>query len=110
MPADFQGQYAAAANINFQQRIAAALRAAAITVYNENPATPGHAARTAYAVKVAQSPPLAMLTPNQFGSTSPDELVLSWAFLLAAEGLDNSSSDATITAQIAAAWSAMAGA
>jgi hypothetical protein len=110
MAADLQGQFAAGANVNFQQRVAAAMRAVAVTVYTENPTTTGHAARAAYALQVVQNPPLGMVTTNQFGTTDPDKLVYAWASLLASQGLDNGSTDAAIQAQIAADWNAMAGA
>jgi hypothetical protein len=109
MASDFQGQFTAAASLNFQQRVAAALRAAAIQVYGENAATPGHAARAAYALKVVQNAPVSMVRTNRFSGADPDLLVYAWASLLAAQGFDSSSSDAAIEAQIVEDWNAMAG-
>ncbi len=109
MAQDFQGQFTAASNVNFQQRVAAALRAVAVIVYSEINTTPGHAVRAAYALQVVQNPPVGMVTTNQFGTTSPDKLVYAWASLLAAQGLDGGATDAAIQAQIAGDWNAMAG-
>ena len=109
MASDFQGQFTAASNPNFQQRVAAALRAAAVAVYTEPTATTGHVTRAAYALQVVQNPPLSMITTNAFGVTAPDKTVYAWAALLAAQGLDNSATDAAIQAQIAGDWNAMAG-
>jgi|SRR6185437_3026006 len=110
MASDLQGQWSAAANANFQQRVASALAVVAVQVYTETPPPANHATRAAYAVKVITEPPLSMVTINAFGVTSPDQRVFAVARLLASQGLDNSASDAAITAQIAADWNALSGA
>lgn len=109
MAADFLGQYAAASDLRFQQRVSAALAAVAVTVYSEPPATTGHAVRAAYALQVVQNPPLSMVTVNSQGVMAPDRVVYAWSRLLASQGLDGTATDAAIQAQILADFNAMAG-
>ena len=109
MASDLQGQFSAASNINFQQRVSAALAVVAVQVYVEDPATPGHAVRKTYSLEVIKNPPLSMISTNQFGTATPDLLVYAWSRLLATQGLDNSATDAQIQTQVANDWNAMAG-
>jgi cell division septation protein DedD len=109
MAADFKTQYLVAADPAFQQRVSSAVAIVAVGVYIENPATTGHAARAAYAVSVIVNPPLAMVTVNELGISQPDRTVFGVARLLAAQGLDNNSSDAAIQAQLQGDWNALAG-
>jgi len=109
MAIGFQPQYMAAADVTFQQRVSAALAAVAVTVYGEPTTTNGHASRAAYALQIVQEPPLSMVTINQFGTSQPDKLVFAWARLLASQGIDGSSTDTQIQAQMLNDWNAMAG-
>lgn len=110
MAADLASQFLAASDVAFQRRVASALAIVAVQIYTENPATPLHAARAAYAVSVVTNAPVSMVTINQFGTTGLDKLVYAWTRLLAAQGLDNSAPDATIQTQVGNDWNAMAGA
>lgn len=107
---DFQSQYVAAANPNFQQRVSSALATVAVTIYGEANPPANHPARAAYAVVVITDAPVSMVTTNASGTLTPDKRVYAVARLLAAQGLDNSASDQAILAQIAADWNALAGA
>lgn len=110
MAAGFQGQFAAAVDLNFQQRVASALAVVAVQVYTETPPPTNHAARANYAVQVIQNPPLSMVTINGYGTSQPDKTIYAWARLLASQGFDSSATDAAIQAQISTDWNAMAGA
>jgi hypothetical protein len=108
MAADLLGQFNAAADQNFQRRVAAALAQAALTVYTESPQPTNHAARAAYAVTVITDPPVNMISdPNPV--RQPDKRSFAVARLLAAEGLDDTASDSQILTAIANAWNALAG-
>ncbi len=104
-----RARFDAATDPDFQKRVAQALVEEAVTVYNETP-PPNHAARAAYAVLVATTPPLSMVTPNAQGVLAPDVRVYALARLLTALGVDESSSDAAIATGVASAWNALAGA
>ena|SRR5438876_183982 len=110
MASDLRGQFMAANDASFQQRVAAAIAVVAIQVYSEAPAPTNHATRAAYAVQVITNPPLSMVTLNSFGTSQPDKTVYGITRLLASEGLDNSTSDAQIETAISNAWNALSGA
>lgn len=110
MATGLQAQFAAAADVTFQQRVAAALAVVAVQVYTESPQPANHAARAAYAVQVVTNPPLSMVLVNQYGISEADKIVYAWARLLASQGFDGASTDAQIQTQIGNDWNALAGA
>lgn len=103
-------RFAAGADFEFQKRVAQALVETAAAVYGEAPATPGHAARAAYAVRVATDPPMALIVNGNNGIQQADVRAYAVARLLTVLGLDNTSSDAQITAGVASVWNPLAGA
>lgn len=103
-------QFAAAADLSFQQKVAAALAVVAVQVYTETPQPTNHAARASYAVQIVNNPPLSMVTVNAYGTSQPDKTVYGVARLLASQGLSDTSTDAAIQTQIANDWNALAGA
>jgi hypothetical protein len=110
MATGLRARYDAAVDVDFQKRVAQALAETAVTVYNEVATTPGHAARSAYAVLVAIDPPLSMVTVNAQGVMGPDKRAFAVARILTTQGIDSTSTDAQITTGVANVWSALAGA
>jgi hypothetical protein len=111
MATGLQNQFAAASDVTFQQRVAAALAVVAVQVYTETPQPANHPARAAYAVQLINNPPLSMVQINQFGTSEADKTVYAWTRLLASQGLDNATaSDGQIETQISNDFNAMANA
>jgi len=79
----------------FRQRVIMAAVITAINVGTEAVNTPNHTNRTALAKAV---------------STNPIGFMEPFALMLAAENLDNASTDVQITNMLAAVWNTMAGA
>jgi hypothetical protein len=110
MATGLKAQFDAAADFNFQKRVAQALAVVAVQVYTESPQPANHPARASYAVTVINDPPLALIVNGASGIMQADKRSYAVARLLAAQGLDTSSLDADITSQIGADWNALAGA
>jgi len=110
MAAGLSARFAAGADPEFQKRVAQALAETAVTIYGENPATAGHAARAAYAVVVVTDPPMAMVINGSDGILQADKRTFAVARILTTLGIDNTSTDAAILTGVAQVWSALAGA
>jgi hypothetical protein len=110
MAAGLRARYDVATDWDYLKRVAQALVESAVTIYGEVNTTPGHAARAAYAVLVATDPPVSMITNGSGGVVQPDKRVFGVARLLTTQGLDNTSTDAQLTAGVATVWNALAGA
>lgn len=83
----------------FVQRVEMMLVTQAGFIYNENASTGGHAARAAYANRIAQ--------PGVAANTAP-----GWVNLCAAQGLacDNTTTDAQMDGVAGSEWNLMSGA
>lgn len=79
----------------FIQKVQEAIAETALAVYSEPANTAGHAVRAAFASRVL----------NSLSSAVP-----AFAQALAAQGLDNTSTDAQISNGVSAAWNAICGA
>jgi hypothetical protein len=110
MAAGLRNRYDAAADVDFQKRVAQGLAETAVAIYSEANPPANHPARAAYAVLVITDPPISMVTNGSDGITQPDKRVFAVARLLTTQGIDGTSTDAQITTAIANVWNALAGA
>lgn len=90
-----QDQWQEALRQDFIARVGAAICLAAQSIYSEAGGTTGHAARAAFATKVALAPTAYL---SQFSE------------ILAAQGIDHASTDTQIDNMIASVWNTFAGA
>lgn len=93
MAATLMGQYQAVTQ-DFIAKVKVGLLAEAMVISNESTSTPNHANRAALMKLVAQN---------------PDQYATTVAFLLASQGIDNTSTDAAIATAIHNVWNALAG-
>ncbi len=96
MAAGLAARFASVNVIDFQQRVAEAVWEAALQIYAEVNTTPGHAARATYATAILND--------------QSNHHAILFAQACAAQGLDDSSTDAAIAVGVSAAWNALAGA
>jgi len=89
-----QDQFIETTNPQLQGRVQMAAAKTAQNVGSEDPSTPNHAARTALASRVAQ-------TPTAYTG--------AFTNLLCAEGITQASTDADISNMVSAVWNTMAG-
>lgn len=111
MAIGLRARFDAAADFDFQKRVAQALAEAAVSVYNETrtvPPTAPQAARLAYALVVVGDPPLSLVWQGPV--IEPHPRTLAVARILTTLGIDSSSTDAQIATSLGNIWNALAGA
>ena len=101
-------QIALGNDADFRQRVRALFLSEAAVVYNENGATPNHAARALFASKLFQQPSLAdILAPALATRTNLAGSTVTYDFAL--QSVVTDASDAAIRSQIATDWNLFAG-
>jgi hypothetical protein len=96
MAAGLAARFAVIATVTFQNRVAEAVSEAALAIYAEAGATAGHVARAAYATVILND--------------MSNRHAILFAQACAAQGLDDTSTDAALAGGVAGAWNALAGA
>ena len=92
----------------FRQRIRNIVLQQAAVIYNENPATPNHAARATYAIKLLQAPSLADLVADVI-VTQVNVSSSTVTYDFERRSVVTGATDAEILSQVASAWNMLAG-